>query len=102
MEQDFAEAYRWFGKAAVQGYTEASCEMGTMHRFGHGVQHHLLAAADFHLIAAEAGDAVSVGNLSEYRADLEILALSGSQMASLFLSRIYNRGFGVDASQPLT
>src|ERR1019366_7536473 len=99
--QDFVEAYDWFSKAAVQGCTEAFCEMGTMRRFGHGVEPNLLAAADFHLIAAEAGDAVACGNLSEYRAELEVIALSGSQMASLFLSRMFSRGFGVVASQSL-
>jgi hypothetical protein len=40
----------------------------------------LLAAADFHLIAAEAGDEVACSNPSEYRAELAEMAL-----ASLFL-----------------
>jgi hypothetical protein len=30
------------------------------------------------------------------------MALDGSQLASLFLCRIYNRGFGVEKSQPMT
>jgi len=102
VDQDYAEALKWFEKAAVQGYTDASCEIGTMFRFGQGVQRNLLAAAEFHLIAAEAGDEVAWGNIAEYRAELEDMALSGSQMASLFLSRIYNRGFGVEKSQPMT
>jgi len=103
IDQDYAEARKWFEKAAAQGETWASCELGTMHRFGQGVPRNLLAAAEFHLIAAEAGDDVAIlGNIAEYRAELEVMALSGSQLASLFLSRIYNRGFGVDKSQPMT
>lgn len=102
IDQDYAEAYKWFAKAAVQGETWASCEMGTIHRFGHGVERNLLAAADFHLIAAEAGDEVACGNLSDYKAELEDIALSGSQLASLYLCRMYNRGFGAGKSQPMT
>lgn len=103
IEQDYGEARGWFEKAAVQGDAWASCELGTMHRFGQGVPRNLLAAAEFHLIAAEAGDEVAIlGNIAEYRAELEEMALSGSQMASLLPSRIYNRGFGVEGSQPMT
>jgi TPR repeat protein len=103
VDPDYTEAIEWFWKAAVQGEIWASCEMGTMCRFGQGVERNLLVAAEFHLVAAEAGDEVAVlGNIAEYRAELEEMALSGSQLASLFLSRIYNRGFGVDKSQPMT
>ena len=103
IEQDYARALEWFRRAAVQGEAWATCEMGTMYRLGQGVERNLLAAAEFHLIAAEKGDDVAIlGNLAEYRAELEKMALSGSQMASLFLSRIYNRGFGVEKSQPMT
>ena len=102
IQQDYAEAYAWFAKAAVQGYTDASCDMGTMHRFGQGVTRNLLAAADFHLIAATAGDEVACHNLSAYRKDLQEMALSGSQMASLFLCRMYNQGFGAESSQSMT
>jgi TPR repeat protein len=103
IDQDYAEARHWFGKASVQGEAWASCELGTMHRFGQGVPRNLLAAAEFHLIAAEAGDDVAIlGNIAEYHTELEEMALSGSQLASLFVSRIYNRGFGVDKSQPMT
>ena len=102
VEQNYAEAYEWFTKALLQGYTLAACEMGTMHWLGHGVERNLLAAADFHLIAATAGDSVACRNISEYRQELQNLALSGSQMASLFLCRMHNRGFGVEKSQSLT
>jgi ADP-ribosylglycohydrolase/fructose-1,6-bisphosphatase/inositol monophosphatase family enzyme len=102
VDRDYTKALEWFGKAAVQGETWASCEMGTMYRFGQGVPRNPLAAAEFHLIAADSGDDVAIGNLARYRVELEEMALSGSQMASLFLCRIYNRGFGVEKSQPMT
>jgi hypothetical protein len=102
IERNYTEAYQWFSKAAVQGCSEAYCEMGTMHRLGHGVHRNLLAAADFHLIAADRGDALACDNLREYNAEIQDMALSCSQMASLFLCRMYNRGFGVEKSQALT
>jgi TPR repeat protein len=102
VDQNYAQAYEWFSKALLQGRTDAACEMGTMHWLGQGVDRNLLAAADFHLIAAAAGDSLASRNISEYRQELESLALSGSQMASLLLCRIYNRGFGVDKSQSMT
>jgi len=103
VDQDYTEAIQWFWKAAVQGDTWARCEIGTMCRLGHGIERNLLVAAGFHLDAAEAGDELAVlGNIVEYRAELEEMALSGSQLASLYLSRIYNRGFGVDRSQAMT
>jgi TPR repeat protein len=105
IDRNYAEAYQWFSKALMHHHTRASTEacyeMGTMHRFGQGVPRNLLAAADFHIIAAGEGDSVACGNISEYRTELQDMALSGSQRASLFLCRIYNRGFGVERSQPL-
>jgi len=99
---DFLAAYHWFTEAANQGHTEALCEIGTMHWLGHGVGRNLLAAADFHLAAAEMGDDVACKNLSEYRGQLQEIALSGSQMASLFLCKMHNRGHGADKSQAMT
>jgi len=100
--QDFAQAYEWFAKAALQGDVWSSCEMGTMHWLAQGRPRNLLAATELHLVAAEDGDEVAIRNLAEYRKELEDIALSGSQMASLWLCRIYNRGFGVENSQAMT
>jgi TPR repeat protein len=102
VEQDYALAYEWLSQAAARGYAEALGELGTMYWLGHGVPPSLLAAADFHLIAAEKGDRLACDNLADYRRELETMALSGSQMASLFLCRMHNRGFGARKSQPMT
>jgi TPR repeat protein len=102
IEQNSVEARKWYEKAAVQGDTDASREVGTIHLYGQGVPRNLLAAAEYHLIAAEEGDDLAYSTLSRYRGELEEMALCGSQLASLFLSRIYNRGFGVEKSQAMT
>jgi TPR repeat protein len=88
IEQNSVEARKWYEKAAVQGYTDASREVGTIYQYGQGVPRNLLAAAEYHLIAAEERDDLAIGSLSRYRGELEEMALSGSQLASLFLSRI--------------
>jgi TPR repeat protein len=102
VDQDYAEARKWFEKSLAQGHAWASCELGTMYWLGQGVPRNLFAAADLHLIAAERGDDLACRNLSEDRTELEELALSGSQMASLFLCRMHNRGSGVESSQAMT
>ena len=41
--QDYAEALRWYRKAAEQGYAKAQYNLGLMYANGHGVHQ------DFHL-----------------------------------------------------
>lgn len=98
---DFAAALECFSRAAEKGYIEAICELGTMHRFGHGVAQNLEAAAIFHVIAALEGDVVAMGNLVDYRKQLEALALAGNQSAALNLAKMYDRGLGVEKEQAL-
>jgi hypothetical protein len=47
-------------------------------------------------------DFCKTGYSYQYRQELENVALSGSQLASLFLCKIYNWGFGADKSQSMT
>lgn len=96
---DYAAAMRCFSAAAEQGNMEALCEMGTMYRFGQGVERNLVAAADMHVTAALDGDSVAMGNLSDYHEELEGIALAGSQIASLCLAKMYDRGLGVEKDQ---
>ena len=37
VRQDYTEAFRWFRKAADQGYAEAQYNLGLMYANGHGV-----------------------------------------------------------------
>jgi hypothetical protein len=55
----------------------------------------LVTAAGLHVKAAEAGDVVSIGNLSDYVSDIEHEALSGSLRAGLSLAKMYTVGLSV-------
>jgi len=99
---DLKQAFDWFREAAKHNHMEAICEVGTMYRFGHGTNRNLIAAADFHVIAAKQGDPVAIGNLSDYLDELRDIALTGNATASRILSEIYNRGLSVEQSMPLT
>ena len=100
--QDHVQALHWFTEATRSGDIAAARELGTMYWLGEGVSANLLAAADFHLIAAEGGDDLACRNLVQYVDELQAIAITGSQMASFFLSRTFNRGFGVAKSQSWT
>jgi TPR repeat protein len=77
---------RWL--KVKQAHTTALCDLGTMYKLGVGVRRNLLAAADFHLIAAEKGDQLECNKLAGYRSEREEMAVSGSQMeASNFFRR---------------
>lgn len=102
VDLDLTEAIHWFSLAAEQGNTDATCDLGTMMRFGHGGTRDLVSAAALHIAAAQAGDPVAVGNLSDYREELQDLALSGNAAAAMRLSQIHNLGLGVEKSMPLT
>jgi len=99
---DLPTALEWFSRAAEQGHIEAICELGTMYRFGHGTGKNIEAAASFHVISALEGDAVAIGNLADYREELEAIALGEAQSAALSLARMYERGLGVDKDQAKT
>ena len=101
-EIDLPQAFHWFSEAARQNDTEAICELGTMYRFGQGTRRNLVAAAEFHLIAAKKGDVVAIGNLSDYLDELQNIALAGNPTACRCLSEINNFGLGTESSMPLT
>lgn len=99
---DLAEAIHWFSLAAEQGNADAICDLGTMMRLGHGGPRDLVSAAAMHIAAAQAGDPVAIGNLCDYREELQDLALAGNSAAAKHLSQIHNLGLGVEKSMPLT
>jgi TPR repeat protein len=81
--------------AAKQGHVQANAELGTLCRFGRGVERDIVMAAQLHVMAAKTGDVVSLGNLSDYRTELEQVALGRNTSASLSLATIYDMGLGV-------
>jgi TPR repeat protein len=78
-----------------QGDLQAIRELGTMFRFGVGVEQNLVTAADLHVIAALDGDAEATRQLAEYREQIETAALAGDQVAALALVKMYDRALGV-------
>lgn len=94
--QDHAEACAWFARAADAGSREAMSELGTAYRFGNGVTQSFETAARWHVEAAALDDVVAMGNLADYREELERLALGGSLTAAHHLGRMYEGGLGVE------
>jgi len=99
---DLAEAAHWYGRSAEQGNVEALCELGTMMRFGYGGPRDLVAAATAHLVAASQGDVVAIGNLTDYREELQDIALAGEARAAVHMCMMHNHGLGATKSMPLT
>jgi len=55
VEQDYAEAMRWFRKAADQGYREAQYSIGILYRYGQGVAQDYAKAMRWYRKAADQG-----------------------------------------------
>ena len=55
--QDYAEAAKWYRKAADQGYAEAQCMLGNMYYDGWGVPQSDTEAAQWYRKAADQGNA---------------------------------------------
>ncbi|MBQ7503256.1 sel1 repeat family protein [bacterium] len=62
-EQDYAEAARWFKKAAEQGLAEAQSKLGNCYYEGVGVEQDSIEAVKWYKLAAEQGDADAQNNL---------------------------------------
>ncbi len=71
--------------AAITGDINAISELGTVYRFGRGVERRIPVAAEFHVIAALDGDAAAIASLAEYRDEIEAEAIGGNLLASLVL-----------------
>jgi TPR repeat protein len=61
--QDYAEAVRWFRKAAEQGLASAQSNLGAMYHEGQGVVQDYAEAIRWFREAAEQGDAAAQFNL---------------------------------------
>jgi TPR repeat protein len=53
VKQDYAEAVRWYRKAAEQGHAEAQCNLGSMYHQGKGVKQDFAEAVRWFRKAAE-------------------------------------------------
>jgi hypothetical protein len=61
--QDYAEAVKWYRKAADQGYAEAQTNLGFMYANGHGVPQDYAEAAKWYCKAADQGNVSDQYNL---------------------------------------
>ena len=61
--QDYAEAVRWYRKAAEQGYAEAQNNLGLMYDMAQGVPQNYAEAVKWYRKAAEQGNDIGQYNL---------------------------------------
>jgi TPR repeat protein len=61
--QNYAEAMKWYRKAADQGYAMAQANLGIMYDVGHGVPQNYAEAMKWYRKAANQGNAVAQRNL---------------------------------------
>ena len=52
MPQDYAEAFKWYRKAAEQGYAPSMISLGSMYRDGQGVPKDYVQAHKWYNLAA--------------------------------------------------
>lgn len=66
VRQDYAEAVRWYRKAAEEGHATAQCALGNRYSFGEGVPQDYAQAVHWYRKAAEQGQANAQYNLAFY------------------------------------
>ncbi|TPQ30926.1 tetratricopeptide repeat protein [Cupriavidus pinatubonensis] len=64
VNEDLAEALRWYRAAAIQGHAAAQNNLGTMYLNGIGVDNNPAEAAHWYRLAAEQGEEVAQFNLA--------------------------------------
>jgi hypothetical protein len=63
VHRDYAEAFRWFSKAADQGYAKAEYNLASMYAQGQGVRQDYKEALRWSRLAADQGDAKAEASL---------------------------------------
>ena len=63
VEQDFKEAFKWYRKAAEQGYSDAQYNLGVTYYLGYGVLKNEVTATTWWAIAAINGHQDAKGNM---------------------------------------
>ncbi|OSM01620.1 tetratricopeptide repeat protein [Magnetofaba australis] len=61
--QDYAQAFKWYRRAALQGHARAQTNLGTLYDSGAGTHQDYIKAAKWYRLAAEQGLAVAQYNL---------------------------------------
>ena len=63
--QDYAEAVKWYHKAAEQGYAPAQCTLGYCYAYGEGVTKSITEAVKWYRKAAAQGFELAKENLKK-------------------------------------
>ena len=109
VSQDYAEAFRWYRRAAEQGNAEGQSNLGNMYRIGWGVSQDYAEAFRWYRRAAEQGNAGGQTNLGRMyetgrgvsQDDAEavrwyrLAAEQGNALGQISLGIMYEEGRGV-------
>ncbi|MFD2648517.1 peptidoglycan-binding protein [Devosia albogilva] len=110
VEQDFAEAAKWYERAAAQGFAPAQYRLGNLYEAGQGLEKDLEVARLWYQRSAEDGNRMAMHNLAALHAggelgpqDFETAAEWFTKAAELGmtdsqfnLGMLYARGLGVE------
>ena len=88
--QDYAEAVKWYFKAAEQGYARAQYGLGFMYTNGNGVPHNYVAAYAWMSVAATNGNEDAKEFLSKAKAELTREQLTAAQRRAAELYKQIN------------
>ena len=110
VEQDFAEAAKWYERSAAQGFVPAQYRLGNLYEAGTGVEQDFDLARLWYQRSAEAGNRMAMHNLAALHAGgqlgdqqfelaaewFEQAAQRGMTDSQFNLGMLYARGLGVE------
>lgn len=110
VEQDYAEAAKWYERSAAQGFVPAQYRLGNLYEAGTGVEKDLEVAKLWYQRGAEAGNRMAMHNLAALYASGQLgdqefetaaewftkAAELGMTDSQFNLGMLYARGLGVD------
>jgi localization factor PodJL len=108
--QDYAEAAKWYERAAAQGFAPAQYRLGNLYEAGQGLDKDIEVAKLWYQRAAEAGNRMAMHNLAALHAGgllgdqefetaaewFEQAAARGMTDSQFNLGMLYARGLGVE------
>lgn len=110
VEQDYAEAAKWYERSAAQGFVPAQYRLGNLYEAGTGVEKDIEVAKLWYQRGAEAGNRMAMHNLAALYASGQLgdqefetaaewftkAAKLGMTDSQFNLGMLYARGLGVD------
>lgn len=84
VEQDYAQALKWYQQAAELGHIQAQCNVGEFYLQGLGVEKDAVVAIKYFRMSAEAGCAMAINNLAACHAHGEGVEKNLEEAAKLY------------------